>query len=531
MKPFYSRALVASTSLVLAAVLSACGGVGDVASAPAAGAATISGTAATGAAIAAGSVTLKCVSGTSTAATTGADGRFSIDVSAVTLPCLVRVTYKDASGATQTLHSLATAAGNVNITPFTEMMVASATGGTPAAAFDSFDATKTKAITAAQLTAAAAAVKTYLGNLGVATANLPADPIGGKFTPAIGGTAGDAADKVLDDLAAKLKTAAKKLSDVTVDISKGGTGASTGGGGGTVAAGSLVVTGVGGNTRNGTYTPDITAQSKGVDNGYFGQTKDGKFEYDIVQSATGNIKSVSIWFFNSDSTITYFGCAGTAVPCPTQVGYEPLLKQILFSKAVLSQVTDPFATNGPTLVANGEKIQLEGSLTTPAPSTTTTTPTTTTTVTPTVGGGLTMTKPAGFTSGPTAIANTLNASGTLGANQKTFEWGNPAYYQSSSPAIYVAAARHRLPEDALYFQLNNANSSFTQIVGSQGGCLLPGGTSGATGLTTQCANIGVTFDRTAGRLTFNATPFQLPGGGLSPVSAGTVSGYLSFAPF
>lgn len=199
-------------SCIAAAVLTACGGGGGGGSPAApAPAVLVSGTAATGAAIASGAVSLKCASGSASTATTGVDGRFTVDVTGVGFPCLIRVTYKDAAGATQTLHSLATAPGNVNLTPLTELLVANALGLAPAAAFDAFDAAKLRAVTAAQLTAAAAAVKTYLASLGVDTTNLPADPIGGKFTAAVGSTAGDTADKVLDELIAKLRAGGKTL--------------------------------------------------------------------------------------------------------------------------------------------------------------------------------------------------------------------------------------------------------------------------------------------------------------------------------
>ena len=217
----FSASWIASA---LAALLSACGG------GSAAPAASVSGTAATGAAIASGSVTLKCVSGTSTAATTGTDGGFSIDVSGVTLPCVGRVDYKDASGAAQKLHTFISAAGTANITPITELLVANLTAGTAADAFDKFDATKSKTVTAAQIKTAADAVKTYLKNtLGVDVTNLPDDPIGTKFVATVGSTAGDKADKVLDDLAAKLKTASKKLADAVGDLGKA-TGSSSSGG-------------------------------------------------------------------------------------------------------------------------------------------------------------------------------------------------------------------------------------------------------------------------------------------------------------
>ena len=365
MRIHLNQILRAACSSAALSVLVACGGGGG-AGVTATPTASVAGTAATGAAIASGTVTLKCVSGTSTAATTGTDGSFSIDVSSVTLPCVGRVDYKDASGAPQKLHTFISAAGTANITPVTELLVASLTSGTAADAFDKFDGTKAKAFTAAQIKAAADAVKTYLKNtLGVDTTNLPDDPVGTKFVATAGSTAGDKADKVLDDLAAKLKAGGKKLGDAVGDISKGGSGGSGGGGGS--GTGTLVVSSATNSARNGSYTPSVTKQAQGADTDYNGQTKDGLFEYDIVQSATGGIKSASIWFFNgsgSSQTITYFGCGGTAVPCPTTVGYEPILKQILFSKAPLSQITDPFASGGPTLVNSGEKITVDGSLST-----------------------------------------------------------------------------------------------------------------------------------------------------------------------
>ena len=158
-------------------------------------------TAATGAAIAAGTVSIKCVSGNSTSAVTSTTGSFSLDITGAVLPCLLRVNYSLNGVAQPPLHSVANAAGNVNITPVTELMVANLTAGTPAAAFDNFDDNKVNAITPALLAGAATAVKNYLGNvLGVATTDLPLDPLSAKFTPATTGAAGDKADAVLDDL-------------------------------------------------------------------------------------------------------------------------------------------------------------------------------------------------------------------------------------------------------------------------------------------------------------------------------------------
>jgi hypothetical protein len=358
---YHSKFFSSAYAVLMVATLSACGGGGG-SSTPAAASASVSGVAATGAAIASGTVTLKCVSGTTTAATTGTDGSFNIDVSGVTLPCAGRVDYKDSTGTPQKLHTFITAAGTANITPVTELLVANLTGGTPANAFDNFDTTKAKAITAAQVKAAADAVKSYLKNtLGVDTTKLPDDPVGTKLKAAVGGAGGDDFDKVLDDLQAKLKAKGKKLSDANDDVKGGSSGG--GSGGGSTESGTLKVTGVGSSARDGSYAiVDPASTQTLTDTRLFGQTEDGKFEYDVFYAANGTIKSVAVWFFGSGGSITYFGCNNGTVPCGNLVGYEPLLKQVLFNGIVLSQVTDPFASGGMTLVSSGEKIKVDGKL-------------------------------------------------------------------------------------------------------------------------------------------------------------------------
>jgi hypothetical protein len=131
---------------------------------------------------------------------------------------------------------------------------------------------------------------------------------------------------------------------------------------GSTVLGNMVVTGIGSNARNGTYAPTTATQASGVDTDVNGQTTDGKFELDVVYASNGTIKSAAVWFFGSGSSITFFGCNNGTVPCGNLVGYEPLMKQILFNKVVLSQVTDPFASGGMTLVSGGEKIQVEGQI-------------------------------------------------------------------------------------------------------------------------------------------------------------------------
>ena len=332
--------------LVTAAILAACGGGGV--NAPAA--ASVNGVAATGAAIAAGTVTLKCVSGTSTAAVTGTDGSFTVDIGSVTLPCVGRVDYKDSNGVAQKLHTFIGAAGTANITPVTDLLVANLTAGTPADAFDKFDAAKAKTYTTALVKAAAAAVKTYLKNtLGVDTTNLPDDPVGTKLIAKSGGVAGDAFDKVLDDIQAKLKAGNKKLSDIAADVAKTGPSTSS-----SATQGTLTITNATKSARNGSYAITGGLFSFTDASGFNGNTKDGLFETESSWDNVGSkIIKASVWYFEG-SVITFFTCdsGNTKLgPC-TGVTYDPVSKILAFSNTVLPETTGTgtVTVNGSILV-------------------------------------------------------------------------------------------------------------------------------------------------------------------------------------
>ena len=206
---------------VLAAILAGCGGGGG-ASNPAAGSA-VSGVAATGLAIANGQVSLKCTAGDAPSVRTLADGSFSVDVSKATLPCVARVDYNDATtGVPQKLHSLAQVAGNVNITPVTDMLVANLSStGVAADTFDKFDANEVKTYSAERIRTAALTAKTELLSKGIDVTHLPDDPIGAKLLAANGSSKGDDHDDVLDQIQAKLKEQGKTLHDVESEMKSG----------------------------------------------------------------------------------------------------------------------------------------------------------------------------------------------------------------------------------------------------------------------------------------------------------------------
>ena len=174
----------------------------------------LTGVAATGAAISGQTVEAKCSTGTGTA-TSNADGSYTISVTAGVLPCVLKIT--PATGPA--LYSVASGTGSsatANISPVTHLVVASLTGGDPAAYFTGFDATAAAGVTDANVTAAVTAVKTTLLAAGVDLGTI--DVLAGTLTPATGTTAGNAYDQALDALAAKLATAGTTLTTLTTTV-------------------------------------------------------------------------------------------------------------------------------------------------------------------------------------------------------------------------------------------------------------------------------------------------------------------------
>lgn len=119
----------------IAILAAGCGGGGG-SSTPAA-ATTLSGTAAAGAAII-GQVTVKGSAGNTKSALIEANGNYNVDVSNLTAPYILRAE-GTVGGRSYTLHSYAAEAdvgATVNITPFTDLIVANAAGQIASAFFD-----------------------------------------------------------------------------------------------------------------------------------------------------------------------------------------------------------------------------------------------------------------------------------------------------------------------------------------------------------------------------------------------------------
>lgn len=204
-----SRVFALATTSAAAWLLVACGG-SDTAAVPVSSTPVLSGLAATGAAIANASVTAKCLSGAPVVGTTAADGSFTLSLSGgQTAPCMLEVV---GGSANVTLHSFASEAGRVNITPLTELVLAKGLAMDPALGFASFDTNKANLINST-LDAAKNYVKTQISTI---TGSAPtADIMNGVFS------VGSADDKVLDSLGAAIATAGKKLADLKLGAMQG----------------------------------------------------------------------------------------------------------------------------------------------------------------------------------------------------------------------------------------------------------------------------------------------------------------------
>lgn len=207
------RRLAMAATLAALAALGGCGSDDDAAVLPPGpDVLTLSGTAATGAAIAGGAVSVRCTTG-STSATTSATGAFMATVDGGRLPCALRVT--DAGGAM--LHSVVAGSGsgsfNVNLSPLTDMVVASASGMAPSAYYDGLSSGT--ALSAATLTDAVSSVRAQLaGVVDLSGVN----PLSDTLVAASPGVAGNALDQKIDAAVAALDAAGLSLADASAAI-------------------------------------------------------------------------------------------------------------------------------------------------------------------------------------------------------------------------------------------------------------------------------------------------------------------------
>lgn len=203
-------------AIFLTGVLASCGGGSSGGSGSGAPATSLSikGTAAKGAALASAVVEAKCNGGTGTA-TTAADGTYTINLTTGSLPCMLKVTT-----AAGDLYSVATGSGTTvtaNITPITQLIVATLIGKDPATYFSSFTVSDATALTAAAVDAAQATVVNMLNSNGVDTA-AAGNLLTGNLVAANGSTTGNALDQALDALNTKLTSAGLTLTQLSTMV-------------------------------------------------------------------------------------------------------------------------------------------------------------------------------------------------------------------------------------------------------------------------------------------------------------------------
>lgn len=161
----------------------------------------LSGTAAVGFAVVNGTVNIKCANSTAIApSTTSAAGAIQVNLVGQTLPCALQVSGGTINGVANTnnYHSIASSAGNVNVTPLTDLLVANLAGtATPTTWFAGLTTAQLAAITAGQITTAATNVKTALG---LTTQLAGIDLITTAFTP----TRNNVMDNTLEALQAAI---------------------------------------------------------------------------------------------------------------------------------------------------------------------------------------------------------------------------------------------------------------------------------------------------------------------------------------
>lgn len=214
---------VLSFAVALAAALTACGGGGGAETTapaptpppppPAGTTVTLTGIAARGAALPGAAVSIKCAGGNGSA-TTSSSGAYTVAIANASLPCALAVTGTDGT----VLHSLragteTTGSFNVNITPLTELVVASAAGATPSAFFSGY------AAASAPSAAAVAQAITTVRNATAGVVDLSGiNPISDTLVAAVAGTPGNALDQKIDALGAALTAAQTTLAQLSTAL-------------------------------------------------------------------------------------------------------------------------------------------------------------------------------------------------------------------------------------------------------------------------------------------------------------------------
>jgi hypothetical protein len=162
-------------------------------------------------------VAIKCTSGAGFTSTDAA-GNYSIVISGVSFPCVLRASGGMLRGLAnaQTLISFAVTGPVANITPLTHLQAARLFGRSPELAFDEFNAVDQARVTTSNANTALSALQTELGRLGIVLpSNL--DPVTTPFAA----IPTDPVDQTLELLMVHLGYAAKTLGQAAQEFAAG----------------------------------------------------------------------------------------------------------------------------------------------------------------------------------------------------------------------------------------------------------------------------------------------------------------------
>lgn len=286
--------IIKSTQVFLSAIalaaLTACGGGGgsdkkameQEANPPAP---NTYGVAAVGHAIVGARVGVKCSNGFTTNATTSTTGTWEAEIPAVAYPCAIRVSGGTANGVALTtpLHSVVQAAGNVNITPLTELVLASIIGQDPDAWFVSASNGQVAgAITNANITTALNTVTQVLASLpGNVTIPNGFNPLTSAFTA----DQVSAGDVLLENYATGLAATGMTREAATQSVASGQT---------TLTQEVQTLT---------AFTPNVAHTTMVPTTAGFTKANDGTLTLAVADAVRGN-KSAVVTGTDSDGNIT-----------------------------------------------------------------------------------------------------------------------------------------------------------------------------------------------------------------------------------
>jgi hypothetical protein len=560
---------------VLSAVVVGCGGGS---SGSLGRSSTLSGTAAVGAPIVGGTIAVICSGGSAVGNTvTDTIGSWTVTLSGQTLPCALQVSGGTINGVTNTTpyHSIASALGTVNVTPMTDLIVANAAGtSTPNTWFAAVTPTGLAGITPAAMTTALAQVRTAL--------NLPAlsavNPLTTAFTP----EAGNQVDDILTALQlaitntgsslAALRAAASNPTftppvgfSTAINTQHGNT--SSGGAPAPAAPTNLVASGPSATTINLAWA-----------------AVSGATGYDVYRSTSSSVALTAAnkiasfitttAYLSSDlaSSTTYYYKVTTQGPSGQSVGSNVATGTTLAAPTTGggggSSATPVITSFTPTTGAVGTSVSITGTNLggfTPAPlikfgttnaggpySNVTATNATFTVPTGLAAGAYTITMSNFDGTNPvTAGTFTVTAAGNSGGGSSsgvTFSaaFGGASSIANETPTVstgsgltfqtYTSSGNILRVGYRLQLGVEEVNLSVTTTASS---ALNNGGFSGAPGSCALnannfgaplCSTFGITFDKTAGTVSFTNTPMGSGLSGNAP-TVFTMTGALTFTPF